>query len=75
MKDPLTSAESRRMVRAVVDLWKTGEYAKVSIIYNQYVSAISQVPTIKTLFPVNREDIFSFLERYAGGKYTPESYE
>lgn len=75
MKDPLTPAESRRMVRAVVDLWKTGEYAKVSIIYNQYVSAISQVPTIKTLFPVNREDIFSFLERYAGGKYTPESYE
>lgn len=75
MKDPLTPAESRRMVRAVVDLWKTENYAKVSIVYNQYVSAISQVPTVKTLFPVNREDIFSFLEKYAWGKYIPEVYE
>ncbi len=75
MKDPLTPAESRRMVRAIVDLWNTGEYSKVSIIYNHYVSAISQVPTVKPLFPINREDIFAFLERYAGGKYQTETYD
>jgi F-type H+-transporting ATPase subunit gamma len=75
MRDPLTPAESRRMVRAIVDLWKLGEYSKVSIIYNHYVSAIAQVPTVKTLFPINRDDIFTFLERYAGGKYKEESYD
>ncbi len=75
MKDPLTPAESRRMVRAIVDLWKSEKYAKVSIMYNHYVSAISQLPTVKTLFPVNRADIFEFLERSAWGKYKEESYD
>ncbi len=75
MKDPLTPAESRRMVRAIVDLWKSEAYSKVSIMYNHYVSAISQLPTVKTLFPVNRDDIFEFLERSAGGKYSEETYD
>ncbi len=75
MKDPLTPAESRRMVRAIVDLWKSEEYSKVSIMYNHYVSAISQLPTVKTLFPVNRADIFEFLERSVWAKYKEESYD
>jgi F-type H+-transporting ATPase subunit gamma len=45
------------------------------VIYNHYVSAITQVPTVKTLFPINRAEIFTFLERYAGGKYKEESYD
>lgn len=39
------------------------------------MSAILQIPTIKTLFPIHREDIFGFLEKYAGGKYKEESYD
>ncbi len=75
VKDPLTPAESRRMVRAIVDLWKTAHYSKISIIYNHYVSAISQLPTVKSIFPINRTDIFAFLERSAGGKYKEEAYD
>ena len=75
MKDPLTPAESRRMVRAVIELWKSGAYAKVSIVYNQYVSAITQIPIVKTLFPIQRETIFSFLEKVVGHRYEPESYD
>ena len=45
------------------------------LLYNHYVSAISQLPTVKTLFPVNRDDIFEFLERSAGGKYSEETYD
>jgi F-type H+-transporting ATPase subunit gamma len=75
MKDPLTPAESRRMVRTIVDEWKTGKYAKVSIVYNHYVSAIAQVPTIKTLFPIDRDEVFAFLEKHAGGRYSAESYD
>lgn len=75
MKDPLTPTESRHMVRAIVDLWKSSEYAKVSIVYNHYVSAISQIPTIKTLFPLRHSEIYDFLSKHAGGKYQEEVYD
>ncbi len=75
MRDPLTPIESRRMVRAIVDDWKTGRYSKISIVYNHYVSAITQLPLIKTLFPIKKDDVFSFLEKVAGQSYAPESYE
>ncbi len=75
IKDPLTAADSRRMVRAIINLWDSGKYSKVSIVYNHYVSAITQLPVIKPLFPIKREDIFSFLEKVVGKKYEAESYE
>lgn len=75
IKDPLTPAESRRMVRAIIDLWNSGKYTKISIVYNHYVSAITQLPILKTLFPIKREDIFSFLEKVVGKKYEAELYD
>lgn len=71
--DPLTVAESRRIVRFAIAQWKTGKYSKLSIIYNHYVSAISQLPTVKTLFPINQTDIESFLTKVAGKEYKKES--
>ena len=61
IKDPLTTDESRRIVRFIISEWKTGKYSKISIIYNHYVSAITQLPTVKTLFPINRDDTIAFL--------------
>lgn len=75
MRDPLTLSESRRMVRAIIDEWKSGQYAKVSVVYNHYVSAITQLPLIKTLFPIQTDDIFAYLEKVVGNTYTPEPYE
>jgi F-type H+-transporting ATPase subunit gamma len=66
IKDPLTPAESRRMVRFIVEEWKTGKYNKISIVYNHYVSAITQLPIIKTLFPVQTQEIEQFLTRVSG---------
>jgi F-type H+-transporting ATPase subunit gamma len=71
MKDPLTTAESRKIVRFIVEEWKTGQYEKISIIYNQYVSAITQLPVIKTLFPIVRDDIMNFLSEILSAEYTP----
>lgn len=71
--DPLISADSRRIVRMIVDAWKKGTYSKVTVIYNHYVSAITQLPTAKTLFPIIRDDIQEFLTRISGKeKYTIE---
>ena len=73
MKDPLTTAESRRIVRFILDAWKKGTYSKVVVVYNHYVSAINQLPTTKTLFPINKTDIKSFLDRVSGkDKYVIE---
>jgi F-type H+-transporting ATPase subunit gamma len=66
MKDPLTPAESRRMIRFVLDAWKAGKYSKVSVVYNHYVSAITQLPTVKTLFPIRKDEISEFLTRVSG---------
>jgi F-type H+-transporting ATPase subunit gamma len=70
--DPLTVAESRRMVRFAISEWKTGKYSKLSIIYNHYVSAITQLPTVKTLFPINQTDIESFLSHVANKTFEKE---
>ncbi len=75
IKDTFTSADSRRMVRTIINLWNSEKYSKVSIVYNHYVSAITQLPVIKPLFPIKREDIFSFLEKVVGKKYEAELYE
>lgn len=66
-------AESRRIVRFIVSEWKTGKYSKLSIVYNHYVSAITQLPTVKTLFPINQTDIESFLSNVAGKKFEKEN--
>lgn len=74
IRDPLTPAESRRMVRTILDEWKSEKYSKISLVYNHYVSAISQLPVVKTIFPIQKDDIFTFLERIAGGKYQSDAY-
>lgn len=73
MKDPLTPLESRRIVRFIVDAWKKGTYSKIVIVYNHYISAINQLPTVKTVFPIYKDDIRDFLTRVSGKeKYTIE---
>ncbi len=72
IRDPLTVAESRRMVRFAISEWKTGKYSKLSIIYNHYVSALTQLPVVKTLFPINRADITAYLTTIAGTIPTTE---
>ena len=73
IRDPLTVAESRRMVRFAISEWKTGKYSKLSIIYNHYVSALTQLPVVKTLFPINRADITAYLTTIAGPVPSAES--
>lgn len=63
--DGSDSEDVGSMVRLISDLWKTGQYAKISVIYSQYVSPISQVPIVKTLFPFHQNDIRTFLRRIA----------
>lgn len=65
MKDPLTQAESRRLVRFVLNEWKSGKYQDVTIIYNHYVSAITQIPVAYKFFPLDQEHMIEFLREIA----------
>lgn len=65
MKDPLTQAESRRLVRFVLSVWKTGKYQDITIIYNHYVSAITQIPVAYKFFPLDQEHMIEFLREIA----------
>ncbi len=69
--DPVRPESTRRLVRFILDAWQSGKYAKISILYNQYVSAINQVPMVKTIFPFNRTEITSFLARIVGDTEGP----
>jgi len=61
--DPARPEATRRLVRFLLDAWQSGKYAKISILYNQYVSAIAQLPLVKTIFPFQRSEITAFLAR------------
>lgn len=65
IREPLSPVESRRIVRFIVDAWKKEGYSKMSVVYNHYVSAITQVPTTKTLLPIQKDEIRDFLTRVA----------
>ena len=39
------------LARMISDLYQTGEYKAVYIIYNQFISTLSQKPTVKQLLP------------------------
>lgn len=57
---------TRRIVRLLLDSWRSGAYQKVSILYNQYLSAISQLPLVKTIFPFQESEITEFLAKIVG---------
>ncbi len=52
-QDRLVTIESiYPLARMVSDLYKTGEYKQISIIYNKFISTLNQKPTVKQLLPL-----------------------
>ena len=75
IKDPTTISEARSVVRFLLDAWNSGKYSKISIVYNHYVSAISQLPVVKPIFPFQEKEITDFLNRISGDETQKDSYE
>lgn len=80
LDEPLEFAASRKVVRFLIEEWKSGKYSKISVVYNHYVSAISQLPVSKTIFPITKQYIEDFLknilaEDYHDNKDSQESVE
>ena len=75
IKDPTTISEARSVVRFLLDAWNSGKYSKISIVYNHYVSAISQLPVVKPIFPFQEKEITDFLNRISGDETQKDSHE
>lgn len=43
------------LVKMITDAYKTGEYKKIIVVYNHFVSTLEQKPTAKVLLPFNFE--------------------
>jgi F-type H+-transporting ATPase subunit gamma len=53
IKDPAKFAEVRAVGRFVQDKFRTGEYKKVLVVFNNFINTVTIVPTVEQLLPVN----------------------
>lgn len=73
--DPASPRHTRALVRFMIDAWNSGKYAKISIVYSHYMSAISQIPVVKGIFPFREDEISDFLSRVAGKQFVKNSHK
>ena len=60
--DTLSSHDVRKVTRFLIEEWKTGKYAKITVIYNNYISAIAYEAVARTFLPLVPEEIVAYLE-------------
>jgi len=53
IKDPAKFAEVRSVGRFVQEKYRTGEYKKVLVVFNNFINTVTVVPAVEQLLPVN----------------------
>jgi len=53
VKDPAKFAEVRTVGHFIQDKFRTGEYKKVVVAFNNFINTVTVVPTVEQLLPVN----------------------
>ncbi len=58
-----------------IDLYKKGEYNQIRVAYTDFVSALSQVPHVRTILPVSKTAIEAEIaEAQSGARHAPPDY-
>ncbi|MCB9807232.1 ATP synthase F1 subunit gamma [Candidatus Peribacteria bacterium] len=73
-KDDPTPAQVKSISANIRELYLTGEYADVKVIYSFYISAISQKAVTRPFLPVSQETLSAFLEEITGSVISPLTY-
>jgi len=73
-KDDPTPAQVKAISASIRELYLTGEYSDVKVIYSFYVSAISQRAVTRPFLPVSQETLSAFLEEITGSVISPLTY-
>lgn len=60
--DSVSLAEVTSIADKVLSLYESPEYQKVSIIYQNFLSTFEQVPTLRTVLPLNPDEIKSMMD-------------
>ena len=60
--DALSNQDVRKVTRFLIEEWKTWKYAKITIIYNNYISAIAYEAIARTFLPLVPEEIVAYLD-------------
>jgi len=53
VKDPAKFAEVRAVGRFIQEKFRTGDYKKVFVVFNNFINTVTVVPTVEQLLPVN----------------------
>lgn len=53
IKDPAKFAEVRSVGRFIQEKYRSGDYKKVVVIFNNFINTVTVVPTVEQLLPVN----------------------
>ena len=53
IKDPAKFAEVRAVGRFVQEKFRSGDYKKVLVVFNNFINTVTVVPTVEQLLPVN----------------------
>ena len=62
ISDTAGFSDALPIVNYAMELFKQGTYSSVSIAYTEFVSALSQVATIRPILPVSSAEISSFIQ-------------
>jgi F-type H+-transporting ATPase subunit gamma len=73
-KDDPTPTQIKSISANIRELYLSGEYSDVKVIYSFYVSAISQRAVTRPFLPVSQETLSAFLEEITGSVITPLTY-
>ena len=53
LKDPALFAELRQVGKLIQERFLSGEYAKVLVVFNNFVNTVTVIPTVEQLLPVH----------------------
>lgn len=73
-KDDPTPAQVKSISAGIRELYLTGEYSDVKVIYSFYVSAIAQKAVTRPFLPVSKDSLSAFLEEITGSIISPMTY-
>lgn len=73
-KDDPTAAQVKSISASIRELYLTGEYSEVKVIYSFYISAIAQKAVMRPFIPVSQESLSGFLEEITGSVISPLTY-
>jgi F-type H+-transporting ATPase subunit gamma len=73
-KDDPTPAQAKAISASIRELYLTGEYTEVKVLYSFYISAIAQKAVTRPFLPVSQETLSSFLEEITGSIISPLTY-